>query len=72
MILQQDAEKYNITTRHFVVIGKIWYYNNTLYCNRKNIILQQDVLLQYEKYYMRIWEESVIFPLDSCGLVDVV
>ena len=46
MKLAVEAIVMNITTRHFVAIGKIWYYNKTLCCNRKNMILQQDALLQ--------------------------
>ena len=46
MNLEVEVIVMNITARRFVAIGKIWYYNNTLCCNRKNIILQQDVLLQ--------------------------
>ena len=46
MKLVVEAIVMNITTKRFVAIGKIWYYNKTLCCNRKNMILQQDVLLQ--------------------------
>ena len=46
MKLVVEAIVMNITKRCFVAIGKIWYYNKTLCYNRKDMILQQDALLQ--------------------------
>jgi hypothetical protein len=46
MKLVVEAIVMTIATKGFVVIGKILYRNKMFCCNRKNLILQQNVLLQ--------------------------